>query len=154
MAGAIGQAVEGRVAAEAKIRKPRGADRPAASLLAQLEQRAAMSVWDRLVIGRRPWLAIQCLEHLILQPWTPWHRFPAAFPHRILLCGVSRLAASLARGVKAVELADDGVAAHPDFVGDLTAGEPGFKAAFQAFETFFGPGRCVSGHLMLAFSRA
>src|SRR3984893_412626 len=153
VACAIGQAVEGRVAAEAKIRKPWRADRPAASLLVQLEQRAALPALDRFVVGRRPWLAVQCLEHLILQPWTPWHGFRANSLGGIL-SRASRLAASLPRQIEAVELADDGVAAYPDLVGDLTAGPPGFKAAFQAFKAFFGPGGCVGGHVMLASSRA
>jgi hypothetical protein len=46
VARAIGQAFERRVAAETEIRGTRRADRPAASLLAQLEQRAAMCVVD------------------------------------------------------------------------------------------------------------
>src|SRR5207244_9726614 len=53
VARAIGQAFERRVAAKTEIRKARSADRPAASFLAQLEQRAAMSVVDRLVVRRR-----------------------------------------------------------------------------------------------------
>jgi len=54
VACAIGQALEGRVAAETEILGARAADRPAASLLAQFEQRAAMCAVDRLVGGRRP----------------------------------------------------------------------------------------------------
>src|SRR5258708_5090878 len=50
VAGAIGQAFDRRVAAKAEIREPRGRDRPAAALLAQFEQRAAMFARDRLVI--------------------------------------------------------------------------------------------------------
>jgi hypothetical protein len=38
VARAIGQALKRRIAAKTEIRKPRSADRPAASLLIQLEQ--------------------------------------------------------------------------------------------------------------------
>src|SRR5882672_9500677 len=48
MARAIGQALDRGVAAKTEILGARSADRPAASLLAQLEQRAAVSVVDRL----------------------------------------------------------------------------------------------------------
>jgi len=53
VARAIGQAFERRIAAKTEIRKPGGADRPAASFLVQFEQRAAMSIVDRLVVMRR-----------------------------------------------------------------------------------------------------
>src|SRR5256885_17192947 len=53
MARAVGQACERRVAAKTEIRKPGGADRPAASFLVQFEQRAAMSIVDRPVVRRR-----------------------------------------------------------------------------------------------------
>src|SRR6476659_2665522 len=58
VARAIGQALKRRVAAKTEIRKARGRDRPAASLLAQLEQRAAMTVVDRLVVRHRLRLAV------------------------------------------------------------------------------------------------
>src|SRR5260370_42653810 len=79
-----GQAFEGRVAAETEIRGARGADRPAAPFLVQLEQRAAESIMDRFV-DRRLRLAIQCLEHLILWPWhRSWPRSPAGCPGDIV----------------------------------------------------------------------
>src|ERR1700675_976698 len=53
VACAIGQAFDRRVAAETEILGARGVDRPAASRLAQLKQRAGVSVVDRLVDGRR-----------------------------------------------------------------------------------------------------
>ena len=48
VACAIGQAVERRVAAKAKILGAGRADRPAATLLAEFEQRAAVLADDRL----------------------------------------------------------------------------------------------------------
>jgi len=63
----------------------RSADRPAASLLAQLEQRAAVSVVDRLLIGRRLRLAVQRQKHLMSEPCRCFGRSP--------------FAASFARGV-------------------------------------------------------
>src|SRR5580704_3427134 len=80
MAGAIGQAVDRRIAAEAKILFAWARDRPAASLLAQFEQRAGVSGVDRRLEGGRR-LRVERLEHLILQPW---HRSPAASLRRLL----------------------------------------------------------------------
>src|SRR5207249_5104388 len=51
-----------------------------------------------------------------------------------------------ARQIEARELADHGIAADPDFAGNLAAGQPGFKAGFQEFEAFGSPGACVGGH--------
>src|SRR4051794_28296138 len=100
-----------------------------------------MSVVDRLVIRRRLRLAIQCLEHLILHPWP---RFRA----RLLRGTLSRRGAYLAvaRQVEAREVADHGVAGHPDVAGNLAAGQTGLKAVFQELEAFGGPGGCVGGH--------
>src|ERR1035437_2814957 len=125
---AIGQAFDRRVAAETEILGARGADRPAASLLAQLEQRAAMIVVDRLVVGRRLRLGVQRLEHLILEPW---HRSRAASLRDLLSRRASCIAAFFARQIEAGEFADDGVAAHPDVAGNFAAGQPGCKTAFQ-----------------------
>src|ERR1700716_2825188 len=69
VAGAIGQAFDRRVAAETEILGARGVDRPAASRLAHLEQRAGASVVDRLVDGRRFRLGVQRPQQLILEPW-------------------------------------------------------------------------------------
>src|SRR5260370_32362401 len=135
-----GQAFEGRVVAETEIRGAGGADRPAAPFLVQREQRAAVSIMDRFV-DRRLRLAIHCLEHLILQPWhRSWPRSRAAFPRSILSRRASCIAIFFSRQVETGEFADDGVAAHPDVVGDLAAGQPGFKAVFQAFDAFGSPG--------------
>src|SRR6267142_3773084 len=69
VAGAIGQAVDRRVAAETEILGARGVDRPAASRLAQLEQRAGVPVVDRLVDSGRRRFGVQRPQHLILEPW-------------------------------------------------------------------------------------
>src|ERR1019366_8558543 len=141
---AIGQAFDRRVAAETEILGARGADRPAASLLAQLEQRAAMFVVDRLVVGRRLRLGVQRLEHLILEPW---HRSRAASLRDLLSRRASCIAAFFARQIEAGEFADDGVAAHPDVAGNFAAGQPGCKTASQEFDAFGGPGGFVGGHV-------
>src|SRR5207248_6131679 len=67
MAGAIGQAFDRQVAAETEILGSRRADRPAASLVTELEQRAAVFVADRLIISKRLRLGVDSLQHLILQ---------------------------------------------------------------------------------------
>src|SRR5712671_862199 len=101
-----------------------------------------MSVVDRLVVCRRLRLAIQCLEHLILDPWP---RFRALSLRGTLSRRGSYLA--VARQIEAGEFADHGIAAHPDVVGNLAAGQPGFKTVFQEFEAFGGPGAFVGGHV-------
>src|SRR5229473_2680948 len=143
VARAIGQAFERRIAAKTEIGSARSADRPAASLLAQLEQRAAMSVVDRLVVRRRLRLAVQCLEHLILEPW---HRFRALSLRGSLSRRAPCIADFVARQIEAGEFADDGIAAHPDIVGNLAAGQACFKAILQEFEAFGRPGAFVGGH--------
>src|SRR5436190_360698 len=100
-----------------------------------------MSVVDRLVVRRRLRLAVQCPEHLILESWP---RFRALSLRGTLPSRGSFLA--VARQIEAGELADHGIAAHPDFTGNLAAGQPGFKAAFQEFQAFGSPGAFVGGH--------
>src|SRR6266404_5710612 len=100
-----------------------------------------MSVVDRLVVRRRLRLAIQCPEHLILESWP---RFRALSLRGTLPSRGPCLA--VARQIEAGELADDGIAAHPDFAGDLAAGQPGFKAVLQEFQAFGSPGAFVGGH--------
>ena len=145
MAGAVGQAYDRHVAAEAEILGTRGRDRPAALLRAQLHQRAAGSGLDRLFVGRRQRFGVQRLQQLVLQPW---HR-----PRAVTLGGsiLSRRAPCLvalsARQVEPRELADDGVAAHPDVVGNFAARQPGFKAQFQQFDAFGSPGGFVGEHV-------
>src|ERR1700688_4677608 len=121
MAGAIGQAFDRRVAAEAKIRFTRGRDRPEAQLLAQFEQRAAMLALDRLVIRLRLRPRVQRPQHVILQPRQ---RSRAASLAAVLARRASFIAALLARKIEAGEFADHGVAADPDIVGGLPAGAP------------------------------
>src|SRR5439155_10871607 len=101
-----------------------------------------MSVVDRLVVRRRLRLAIQCLEHLILESWP---RFRALSLRGTLSRRGSYLA--VARQIEAGELADHGIAAHTDVVGNLAAGQSGFKADFQEFEAFGSPGAFVGGHV-------
>src|SRR5882762_7357334 len=144
MARAIGQALDRGVAAKAEILGARSADRPAASLLAQLEQRAAVFVVDRLLVGRRLRLGVQRQKHLTVEPWQ---RSRAAS----LLGSLSRralcIAAFFARQVEAGELADDGVAAHPDVARYFAAGQPGFEAALQEFDPFGSPGGFIGQHV-------
>src|SRR6266581_3907130 len=101
-----------------------------------------MSVVDRLVVRRRLRLAVQCLEHLILEPRP---RFRSLSFGGTLSSRASCLA--VARQIEAREFADHGIAAHPDFAGNLAAGQPGFKAVFQEFEAFGSPGAFVDGHV-------
>src|SRR5437667_2852491 len=68
VAGAIGQAFDRCVAAKAEILRSGRADRPAASLLAQLEQRAAMFLADRVIVKEYFGLGVHRLQHPILQP--------------------------------------------------------------------------------------
>src|SRR6266567_8305914 len=100
-----------------------------------------MSVVDRLVVRRRLRLVVQCLEYLMLEPCS---RSRAG----LLRGAFSRRAPYLAvaRQIEAGEFADDRIAAHPDVVGNLAAGQPGLKAGFQEFEAFGSPGGCVGGH--------
>src|SRR5882724_4505034 len=135
MAGAIRHAVERRVAAKAEIRGARRADRPAAPLLAQFEQRAALRAHDKppfdgqLFVVERP-------QHLILQPRD---RSRAAFPGRLFR---ARFGAGLsARQIHPGQLADYGVAADADTDGNLAAGKAGFKMNLQEVDSLGGPGR-------------
>src|SRR2546430_2986768 len=100
-----------------------------------------MSIVERAVGGRRLRLAVQCLEHLMLEPWPRFGALSLCVP-------LSRRASFLAvaRQIEAGELADHGIAAHPNFAGDLAAGQPGFEAVFQEFQAFGSPGGCVGGH--------
>src|SRR5258707_923414 len=100
-----------------------------------------MSIVDRLVL-RRLRLAVQCLEHLILESWP---RFRTLSLRGTLSRRGSYLA--VASQIEAGEFRDHGIAAHPDVVGNLAAGQSRFKAAFQEFETFGGPGAFVGGHV-------
>src|SRR5438045_4080489 len=122
MAGAIGQAFDRRVAAKTEILRSGRADRPAASLLAQLEQRAAMFLADRVIIKEHFGLGVHRLQHPILQP----RRGLQARSLDGAFCALSRPASQVdslfAGQVEARELADDGVAADPDVGGDLAAG--------------------------------
>src|ERR1700736_3528739 len=68
MARAIGHALDRGVAAKTKILGARSADRPTASLLAQLEQRAAVSVVDRLLVAGRLRLGVQRQDRLMSEP--------------------------------------------------------------------------------------
>jgi hypothetical protein len=69
VAGAIGQAFDRRVAAEAEVVGARGTDRPATSCIAQFEQRAAVSVVNRLIIGCGLRLGVGRQRHPVAQPW-------------------------------------------------------------------------------------
>src|SRR5690242_16391385 len=73
--GAVGHAFHRRVAAETKILRAWCADRPAASFVAELEQRAAALADDRLFLDRRR-VFVDGLQDLILQPWNG---FPGTF---------------------------------------------------------------------------
>jgi len=119
VARAIGQAFGRRVAAETKIRSTRGADRPTASLLAQFQQRTAMFSVDRPVVGRSRWRGVHFPKHLVL---LPRHRSRARTLRGILALGARCVAGFFPRETETGELADDGVAAHPDLAGDFAAG--------------------------------
>src|SRR6478609_6164406 len=100
-----------------------------------------MAVMDRLIVGRRLRRAIQCLEHLVLDPWP---RFRALSLRGTLSRRGSYLA--VAGQIETREFADHGIAAHPDLVGNLAAGQSGLEAALQEFEAFGSPGGFVGGH--------
>jgi hypothetical protein len=93
VARAIGQAFDRGVAAKTEILGARGADRPAASLLAQLEQRAAVSVVNRLVVGRLR-LGARGQQYLTSEPS---HRSRAVSLRGILSRRASPIAAFFAR---------------------------------------------------------
>src|SRR5712675_1161405 len=67
VAGAIGHAVERRVTAKAEVGGARRADRPAAALLAQFEQREALRADDRRAIFGLLFV-VERLQHPILKP--------------------------------------------------------------------------------------
>src|SRR6476660_6328382 len=100
-----------------------------------------MAVVDRLIVRRRLRRAIQCLEHLVLDPWP---RFRALSLRGTLSRRGSYLA--VAGQIETRELADHGIAAHPDVVGNFAAGQSGLEAALQEFEAFGSPGGFVGGH--------
>ena len=76
MAGAIGQAFDRRVAAKTEILRSGRADRPAASLLAQLEQRAAMFLADRVIVmTRRPGTVREVIDVAPIRADERWDRF-------------------------------------------------------------------------------
>src|SRR6185312_8242858 len=139
MAGTIGQAIDRGIAAETEIRKARRADRPAAGLLAQFKQRAAMSVVDRRLKGNRL-VERHGSENLAAQPCR---HLSSPGLRRIFGRAVDVL---LPHQLEAGDLADHRVAAHPDLVGDLAAGQAGGKMEFKEFDAFGGPGQWDCGH--------
>src|SRR5262245_43261594 len=118
---AIRQAVDGLAAAEAEVPPAPIADRPAAFSFAQLGQRASRLLRDRHLLhsGRRG--AAQGRENVVLGDQPQRHlALPRLGDHAIA-----------GRQTQAIDLADDSIAADPDFVGDLAAGQSRVKAAFQ-----------------------
>ena len=111
VACAIGQAFERRIAAKTGIRGARSADRPAASLLAQLEERTAMFA---LSIGSSPATgsaSANTSEHPILQPR---HRSERVLVRDRVPARGAEHRRFFARQIETGEFADHGVAAHPD----------------------------------------
>src|SRR6266567_109570 len=127
MAGAIGQAFDRRIAAEAEIVGAGRRDWPAASFVAQFEQRAAVAVMDRLaVLGgqRRGLQGPQQLKPRSRNGWLAWS-FGGALSDQGLIAGL------VARHIETGELADHGVAADPDLGSDPAAGQPGRRMDFE-----------------------
>jgi len=138
MAGAVGQALERPIAAEAEVFLAGAADGPAASFLTEFKQGTVLFAVDGWVIFGRFCLAKQLSQHPVLQPRHGFRTAPAAVVP--LWFG-----GFFAGQIEARELADHGVAAHPDFVGDLATGEPGREMVLEVFDALGGPG--VVGHL-------
>ena len=113
VSGTIGQAAERLVAAEAEALVARAIDRPAASFLAQFEQGAVLFAADRVIaFFVRRYLREQFSQQPKLHPGNRTRAIGlrARPPYlRLLVAGQ----------VEAGKLADHGIAAHPDFVGDL-----------------------------------
>jgi len=135
--GAIRKALRPRIAAEPDI-GPKIADRPAAVLLAQLEQRASMLA-AQFWFGREHRTQGPQKLTLACAPRTRGLRVRCP-------SGQSLADAVLARQIETGELADHGVAADADVGGDLPAREPGLKAAFQELDTFGSPGGFSGKH--------
>src|SRR5262245_121783 len=118
---AIRQAVDGLAAAEAEVPPAPIADRPAAFSFAQLGQRASRLLRDRYLLHRGRRGAAQGRENVVLGDQPQRHlALPRLSDHAIA-----------GRQTQAIDLADDSIAADPDFVGDLAAGQSRVKAAFQ-----------------------
>ena len=138
MAGAIGDPFHRLVAAKAEVFFAGAADRPAAPFLAQFKQGAVLFAVNGLVAFSGRGLRKQFPQYAVLQPR---HGFLTASPALV----PSRLKSFFPRQVEAGELADHGVAAHPDFIRDLAAGKPGREMDFEEFDALCSPG--VVGHL-------
>jgi len=136
VAGAIRHAVERGIAAEAEIGLARSRDRPAAGILREFEQRAGVAVVDRLVLDHRLRFRGERLQQDLPQLMRAARR--PLYTRLFLLAGAHD--ALVAGQVKAGDLADHGVAADADLVGDLAAGEAGGKMEFQGLDAIVGPG--------------
>src|SRR6516162_8973552 len=137
MARAIGQALDGRIAAKAEIGKSGGRDRPAAGRLAQFHERAGVPVMDRFFDRASLQLAGQHLQHDLPELLSgarasSLHGFPVRRP---------RNAACVARQLETGKLADHRVATDADLNGDLATGEAGLKSTLEQVETLGGPSR-------------
>src|SRR5262245_26761101 len=128
---AVRQAVDGCATAETEIPVARIADRPAACAFGELGERTARSGFDRFLLDRRRRLGPQRRQNVMLGHEPQRHLAPRRpRPHGLAL---------ESRQLQAVELADDGVAAHADLVGDLAARQAGGKATPQLLDTLDSP---------------
>src|SRR3954451_13902676 len=120
VAGTIGHACHRWVAAEAEILRARCRDRPTAPFLAELEQRAAMAVMDRLLLCGRQWHHSQRPLQLRTQLRCGFATMARRRDLGLVFRNKRLVAGLVARQIEAGELADHGIAADPDLGCDFT----------------------------------
>jgi len=136
MAGAVGQATDGCVAAKAEIVCCRIANGPAALARGKLDERAARGAVDRF-------LRNGCLRERGLEdPTLRQDRRPPR-PRPGSDCGRCS-----APQMEAMDFSDDRVARQPDLAGNLPARKSSFDKAPQLIDTFGGPGSGFRVHGM------
>jgi hypothetical protein len=135
VAGAVGKACGGLIAAVNKIRLARIADRPATFARREVEQRATLHALDRRGRGFRGADARRLRKHqaqILALRRRP--RLPGAWR-----AGTRRRRGPPRRQAETMDLADDGVTGDANFCGDLAAGQAGGDAVAQLFDPLRGP---------------
>ena len=135
VAGAVGEARDGLVAAVGEIRLARIADRPATFARREIEQRAALHALDRRRLDFRAGHARGLRKHQAQElALRRRPRRPDAWR-----AGTRRRRGPPRRQAEAMDLADDGVTGDADLGGDLAAGQTGGDAVAQLFDPLRGP---------------
>src|SRR5215468_6632107 len=156
---AVGQAGDGLAAAKEEVGMAGIADRPAAGLLVELEQRAALAKRDDVIDEFRLQLDLEFVglgERGVTPyrwPRDPQHVRMGARLARARSGGGWRLGAS--RQPEPVHLADHGIAGNAAKLrGDLARRQPLYPEFLQCFDAFIGPGHAPNSSPVAAAEKS